>query len=163
MPLGLASLQGAYNANVAPPHVTLDGAGALVIAEPTATSGTSRPAFTVQRAAGNAVAGDGVGIYYGITSDNGTARIAAQVDVDWDDPRNGAEVSAYVVSVMNAGSLGEALRADPDGLTIPIGAAFYFGDKNTNGSWRIRVNGNDLVRERREAGVWIEKDASTAV
>lgn len=35
----------------------------------------------------------------------------------------------------------------------------YFGDRNTDGSWRIRVNGNNLVFERRESGAWVEKSA----
>ena len=33
----------------------------------------------------------------------------------------------------------------------------YFGDPDTNGSWRMRQLGNNLVVERREAGNWIEK------
>jgi len=35
----------------------------------------------------------------------------------------------------------------------------YFGDANTNGSWRFYVSGTDLVVERREAGSWVEKGA----
>jgi len=37
----------------------------------------------------------------------------------------------------------------------------YLGDPAVNGSYRIRVNGTDLVMERREAGVWNEKSAIT--
>jgi len=35
--------------------------------------------------------------------------------------------------------------------------AFYLGDPNTDGSWRIRRDGNDLSFERRESGVWVFK------
>lgn len=34
---------------------------------------------------------------------------------------------------------------------------FYFGDQNTEGSWRIVVNGNDLNAERLESGSWVFK------
>lgn len=35
--------------------------------------------------------------------------------------------------------------------------AFYFGDPLTDGSWRIKRDGNDLSFERRESGVWTFK------
>ena len=35
--------------------------------------------------------------------------------------------------------------------------AFYFGDPDTDGSWRIKRDGNDLSFERRESGVWVFK------
>lgn len=35
--------------------------------------------------------------------------------------------------------------------------AFYFGDPNTDGSWRIKRSGNNLVFERRESGTWVTK------
>lgn len=37
----------------------------------------------------------------------------------------------------------------------------YLGDRNTNGSWRLRVSGSFLITERRDAGVWIEKDGAS--
>lgn len=37
----------------------------------------------------------------------------------------------------------------------------YFGNSTTNGSWRIGTSGNNLVQERREGGVWVEKVAAT--
>lgn len=40
--------------------------------------------------------------------------------------------------------------------------AFYMGDQNTDGSWRIVRSGNDLVMERRESGVWVTKQTITA-
>lgn len=47
---------------------------------------------------------------------------------------------------------------------IDLGSSgiIYFGDSATNGSWRIRRNGNSLVQERRESGVWNEKTSSDA-
>lgn len=38
----------------------------------------------------------------------------------------------------------------------------YIGDQNTNGSWRIRVSGNNMVFERLESGTWTEKGAFLA-
>ena len=37
----------------------------------------------------------------------------------------------------------------------------YFGNPNTNGSWRIINDGTNLSFQRREAGVWVEKSAAT--
>jgi len=37
----------------------------------------------------------------------------------------------------------------------------YFGDPDTNGSWRIRHDGTELKFERRESGSWVEKGAFT--
>ncbi len=38
---------------------------------------------------------------------------------------------------------------------------FYFGDENTNGSWRIIISGTELSIQKREGGVWVEKSAFT--
>lgn len=42
------------------------------------------------------------------------------------------------------------------------GLAFYHGDEAVNGSWRRRIDGDDLIEERREAGVWVEKNRIAA-
>lgn len=39
--------------------------------------------------------------------------------------------------------------------------SFYFGDENTDGSWRIVRSGNNLLFERRESGVWVSKSTMT--
>lgn len=39
---------------------------------------------------------------------------------------------------------------------------FYLGPATVNGSWRFRVSGNDLLVERRESGVWVEKGSYLA-
>ena len=44
-------------------------------------------------------------------------------------------------------------------LELDSTSALYFGDSATNGSWRIIRSGNNLVVERREGGVWVEKNA----
>jgi hypothetical protein len=36
-------------------------------------------------------------------------------------------------------------------------AAFYFGDPDVDGTYRIRPSGSTLVTERRESGVWVNK------
>lgn len=45
--------------------------------------------------------------------------------------------------------------------TSPSITALYFGDANTDGSWRILPVGNNLSIQRRESGSWVEKDAMT--
>ena len=53
---------------------------------------------------------------------------------------------------------------DVDG-DIEVGGtdAFYLGDKNTDGSWRIIRDNNDLNFERRESSVWVNKGSITAL
>lgn len=38
----------------------------------------------------------------------------------------------------------------------------YFGSPTTDGTWRIIPSGNDLSIQRRESGVWVQKDLITA-
>lgn len=35
----------------------------------------------------------------------------------------------------------------------------YFGNRTTNGTWRIAVSGVNLSVQRRESGAWVEKTA----
>lgn len=51
---------------------------------------------------------------------------------------------------------------DGDVIIIDNSKGFYFGDKNTNGSWRKRIDGADLVYEKRESGTWVEKNRIVA-
>ena len=46
-------------------------------------------------------------------------------------------------------------------VTITTGNYLYFGDPSTNGSWRIYISGANLVVEKREGGIWVEKSAFT--
>ena len=39
---------------------------------------------------------------------------------------------------------------------------FYFGDPNTDGTWRLFNDGTNFLHQRRESGVWIEKGADLA-
>jgi len=39
---------------------------------------------------------------------------------------------------------------------------WYFGDKDTNGTWKITRASNDLVFYRRESGSYVEKMRITA-
>ena len=57
-----------------------------------------------------------------------------------------------------------ALATDIDMNTNDINnvGVINLGDPAVNGSYRIRINGTDLVIERREAGIWNEKSAITA-
>ena len=47
---------------------------------------------------------------------------------------------------------------DLSALNIDV---FYFGDPNTNGSWRIIPVGNNLSVQRREGGIWVDKHSFT--
>ena len=45
--------------------------------------------------------------------------------------------------------------------TAPVYSYVYLGAKTTEGTWRIRQSGNNLVFERYESAVWVEKGAIT--
>ena len=47
-------------------------------------------------------------------------------------------------------------------VEVNSGQAFYIGDASTDGSWRMRVNGADIVWEKRETGTWNQKGSFTA-
>lgn len=51
-----------------------------------------------------------------------------------------------------------------DVSTIQVGddGWIYFGNKNTDGTWRIGRSGNDWNMERRESGTYVAKGAATA-
>jgi len=42
-------------------------------------------------------------------------------------------------------------------IDITGSGTYYLGDPDTDGSWRITVDGNDLHSDRRESGVWVTK------
>ncbi|RKZ31851.1 hypothetical protein DRQ36_00465, partial [bacterium] len=53
-------------------------------------------------------------------------------------------------------------KLDVDGdIEVGDADAFYFGDPNTDGTWRIIRVGNNLEFQRRESGVWNTKDTMT--
>lgn len=47
------------------------------------------------------------------------------------------------------------IQVDEDGW-------IYFGEKDTDGTWRVGRSGNDWNMERRESGSYVAKGASTA-
>ena len=53
----------------------------------------------------------------------------------------------------------EAINAMSESVTSKT---FYFGDSETDGTWRIQPAGTDLVFQRREAGVWVTKGTFAA-
>jgi hypothetical protein len=47
-------------------------------------------------------------------------------------------------------------------IEVPSDKAFYFGGKNTDGSWRLIRSGNNLVIQRRVSGTWTTKSTISA-
>lgn len=54
-----------------------------------------------------------------------------------------------------------AVKSYVDGKSSESTGVLYIGDRNTDGSWRMRMSGNFLITERRVAGLWVEKDAAS--
>jgi hypothetical protein len=44
-----------------------------------------------------------------------------------------------------------------DDVCVESDKAFYLGDKDTDGSWRITRSGDNLVMQQRESSVWVTK------
>jgi hypothetical protein len=65
------------------------------------------------------------------------------------------------ISVSKTTISGDMMLADEyspiSGNTTPADTAFYFGDKNTDGAWRMVRIGTSLVMQRRETGTWVNK------
>jgi len=85
---------------------------------------------------------------------------AKSVDLPRTDKIKDPEIKAVfdkileVIDTMNRllyGNIGAAL------IDITGTGTYYLGDPNTDGSWRITVDGNDLHSDRRESGVWVTK------
>lgn len=70
-------------------------------------------------------------------------------------------VSMGGFNVTGASTIGNDLTVNNGDIDIDDTKAFYFGDKTTDGSWRIVRSGSDLSFERREAGAWVQKDIMT--
>jgi hypothetical protein len=47
-------------------------------------------------------------------------------------------------------------------LEMASDMAIYFGNADTNGSWRIVRSGTDIHFDRREAGAWVNKGSHAA-
>ncbi|MBN1483780.1 MAG: hypothetical protein JXA37_03585 [Chloroflexia bacterium] len=73
----------------------------------------------------------------------------------------------------NPGAAPAILRTDAGGhlqleelgsghVEIASGGAYYLGDPDTDGSWRIIRSGTDLAIERREGGTWVAKSTISA-
>lgn len=52
-------------------------------------------------------------------------------------------------------------RVSENGAEVNSDEAFYLGDPDTDGSWRIIRDGNNLVHQRRESSTWTTKDTIT--
>jgi hypothetical protein len=55
----------------------------------------------------------------------------------------------------------QAPELNMDNNKITRTSEFYFGDPNTDGTYRIRPSGSNLVTERRESGIWVVKQTIT--
>ena len=59
-------------------------------------------------------------------------------------------------AVYSSGSTSLNISISSD-LKIPLSKSLYFGNENTDGSWRILVVGDDLEIQKRVAGTWVLK------
>lgn len=46
-------------------------------------------------------------------------------------------------------------------VILPSEGAYYFGDTNTDGSWRLVRSGNNLEVQRLESSSWVSKSTFT--
>ncbi len=48
-----------------------------------------------------------------------------------------------------------------ENIFLPSDGAYYLGDLDTDGSWRIIRSGNNLLSQRLESGTWTTKQTIT--
>lgn len=57
----------------------------------------------------------------------------------------------------SGGSVADSVEVYPEGASVASTLAYHIGSPTVNDSWRIRIESNDLVFERRESSAWVEK------
>lgn len=77
------------------------------------------------------------------------------------DIRIMATVTTPIVS-NNFTEDGTPAYANPRDITIGAGNALYFGQEDTDGTWKIVLSGNDLLMQRRESGSYVTKSVVEA-
>ncbi len=70
-------------------------------------------------------------------------------------PAQNADFQTFKMQVL------EWMTAFTNSAQLVAAAVIYFGEPNIDGSWRILRSGNNLVIDRREAGVWVTKQTYT--
>lgn len=63
--------------------------------------------------------------------------------------------SATAAAISSLTTYAQEIRADLDS------GVFYFGDPDTDGTWRIKSSGGNLVTENRQSGIWVVKQTIT--
>ena len=99
--------------------------------------------------------------FHRIYTDGGAA--AGTVLFGWDE-----SISTAVLATNKAGadldihtsSYEKAMNVSGDGVAftqMSSGKATYYGDRNTDGSWRVIIISGDLVHQKRVGGSWVTK------
>lgn len=57
----------------------------------------------------------------------------------------------------------EASKLDLQNTKVVNSSEFYFGDPDTDGTWRIRPSGGNLISEVRQGGVWVVRQTISPV
>jgi hypothetical protein len=98
----------------------------------------------------SSLTGDSNTFLTGVTYDNLTNTITLTDNTN-------TTFNAYIDSVSGLtvnGSL-SATNLQSSNTYIESTGYLYFGDDNTDGSWRMRISGSDFIVEKRVGGVWI--------
>lgn len=69
-------------------------------------------------------------------------------------------VPDYLDNKLEAGNGLTKTKINPgadEQLVFALEEEVYIGNKNTNGSWRLQIIGDDLSIQKRIAGNWVEK------
>lgn len=107
--------------------------------------------------AGDIEIGDANALYYGDPTTNDTWRtVRSGDDLSFQRREGGSYVEKGAFTAASARIVGNLDVGG--GVAVADDDAYYLGDRNSDGSWRIRRDGDDLVMEQRESGIWETKD-----
>lgn len=88
------------------------------------------------------------------------AEISVQATQQHASAKTGSEI-VFKTTANDTDAMAQRARVVNDGIAIESTGAFYLGDPDTDNTWRIIRDGNNLVHQRRESGTYVTKQTIT--
>jgi len=83
------------------------------------------------------------------------------IDVRQRSTASDEQTTSLIFGKMGPDTASQNLRVNAD-IEIPPSHTYNIGYKDTDGSWRFAIDGNNLLIQRRESGSWVTKETIIA-